>query len=189
MSLVTSVLTYEDLCRQRDDGNRYELIDGELVMMAGPSPKHQFASLELAFVFRRAVFERGLGFVFHAPLDVRLPPANYVQPDVLVVLRARAHIIGPALIDGAPDIVAEITSASSATLDRTRKLALYARAGVREYWLVELQARRVVVYADAEEDRYRRVDAFAGDDTARSTVVPGLEVTTSALFSGLPTDE
>jgi len=85
--------------------------------------------------------------------------------------------------------VAEITSASSQTLDRTRELALYAGAGVREYWLVELAARVVTVHADPTGERYLREERFTGDDTARSAIVPGMDVGLPTLFSGLPGDE
>jgi len=85
--------------------------------------------------------------------------------------------------------VAEITSASSQTLDRTRELALYAGAGVREYWLVELAARVVTVHADPTGERYGRAVAATVTQVARSTVVPGLAVGVSTLFSGLPEAE
>lgn len=72
MATAARALGYDDLCRAREDGNRYELIDGELVVVAGPSPKHQWSSAQLLVAFHRAVVEPGLGFVFAAPLDVHL---------------------------------------------------------------------------------------------------------------------
>jgi Uma2 family endonuclease len=183
MSILTGPLTYEDLCRQREDGNRYELIDGVLIVIAGPSPMHQWVSHRLAVAFDRAVVEPGLGFIFAAPLDVQLGPQTYVQPDLLVVLRERAGIIGATLIEGAPDLVVEIISASSRAIDRTRKLTLYARSGVREYWLVDLEARSVTVHAEPVGDRFARVER--ADQTARSVILPGLAVDLDALFSPL----
>ena len=184
MPTVTRTLTYEDLCRAREDGNRYELIDGELVLIAGPSPKHQWTSSRLFVAFDRAIVEPGLGYVFAAPLDVHLGGQQYVQPDLLVVLNERLDIIGATLIDGAPDLVAEITSSSSRAIDRTRKLAPYARSGVREYWLVELEGRAVTVYSAPTGEGFARVER--AEEVARSTIVPGLAVEVAPLFSGLP---
>jgi Uma2 family endonuclease len=186
MSVQTRPLTYEDLCRAREDGNRYELIEGELIVIAGPSPKHQWALHWLTVAFHRAVVEPGLGFVFTAPLDVRLEGRSYVQPDLLVVLNERAGIIGPTMIEDAPDLIVEITSTSSRTLDRTRKLALYARAGVREYWLLESRARRLSVHADPAGDRFATVVPAGSGESARSIIVPSLAVEVDGLFRGLP---
>ena len=185
MSTLAGTLTYEDLCRAREDGNRYELIDGELILIAGPSPNHQWVSHRLAVAFDRAIVEPGLGLVFAAPLDVHLGGQQYVQPDLLVVLNERMGIIGAALIDGAPDLVVEIASTSSRAIDRTRKLALYARSGVREYWLVDLDGRRVTVHASPAGEGFVRVER-AGK-VARSTIQPGLAVELDSLFAGLPT--
>ncbi|MDP9362929.1 MAG: Uma2 family endonuclease [Chloroflexota bacterium] len=176
---------YDDLCRAREDGNRYELIDGELLVIAGPSPRHQWTSSRLFVAFDRAIVEPGLGFVFTAPLDVHLGGQQYAQPDLLVVLTERASIIGPTLIDGAPDLVVEISSTSSRAIDRTRKLALYARPGVREYWLVDLGGRAVTVHALPTGEGYARVEQRA-EAEARSTILPGLVVQVATLFSGLP---
>ena len=180
MSILTRPLTYEDLCRKREDGNRYELIDGEFVLVAAPSPKHQWSSHWLTIALHRAVVEPGLGFVLAAPVDVHLG-GSYVQPDLLVILHERAGIIGPTLIDGAPDLIVEIASASSRRIDRTRKLALYARSGVREYWLVDLQARTVTIHAEPTGERFARVER--ADRRAQSIILPGLTIDLDVVFS------
>jgi len=186
MATVAGRLTYEDLCRAREDGNRYELIEAELIAIAGPSPKHQWASHRLAVAFDRAVVDAGLGFVFSAPLDVRLEETTCVQPNLLVLFNVRGGIIRPTMIEGAPDLIAEITSNSSRTLDRTRKLAPYARAAVREYWLVEPETRRVTIHADPVGDRFTTVAPVEGGEPARSIILPSLSVAVDSLFAGLP---
>jgi len=184
MSVAARTLTYEDLCRAREDGNRYELIDGELIVIAGPSPKHQWTSSELFLAFHESVTKPGLGLVFTAPLDVHLGGQQYVQPDLVVVLKARRAIIGPAMIEGAPDLLVEIASPSSRGRDRTQKLALYARSGVREYWFVDAPSRAVLVHAEPVGKAYGRVERAEG--VARSIIVPGLVVDLAALFADVP---
>lgn len=100
------------------------------------------------------------------------------------MLTGRAGIIGASLIDGVPDLVVEITSSSSRALERVGKLALYARSGVREYWIVDPTARTVIVHAEPIDDRFGRVERSEG--VARSTIVPGLAVEIAPLFAGLP---
>lgn len=184
MSVATGTLTYEDLCRAREDGNRYELIDGELIVIAGPSPKHQWTSSELFLAFHQAVTKPALGIVFTAPLDVHLGGQQYVQPDLIVVLKERVGIIGPAMIEGAPDLLVEIASPSSSAADRRQKLALYARSGVREYWFVDTPSQSVTVHAEPAGDAYGRVERV--EDVARSIIVPGLTVDLAPLFADVP---
>lgn len=156
-------------------------------MLAGPSPGHQWASVLLADAFLDAVSKRGLGFVFTAPLDVHLEGERYVQPDIVVLLVERAAIIRPTLIEGAPDLIVEIISTSSRVGDRTRKLAFYARAGVREYWIVDLDARAITVHADPTGDAYAVVRRDT--EVARSFIVPGLAVEVARLALVLPPAE
>ncbi len=183
MSTVAGPLTYGDLCRAREDGKRYGLIDGVLLVIAGPSPKHQWASRVLNNAFERTVFEAGLGYVFPAPLDIRLGQ-DYVQPDILSILNERASNIGPTLIDGAPDLIVEVTSTSSQGRDRVRKRGLYACAGVLEYWLVELSPRVIVVHADPVGEDYALVRRET--TLARFVLLPGFEFELSRLTPLVP---
>jgi Uma2 family endonuclease len=184
MSVVARPLTYEDLCRAREDGNRYELIEGELILVAAPSPWHQRLSRRLVVLFDRIVGETGIGEVFDAPLDVRFADGSVVQPDVFVVLADRAHIVEETLIEGAPSLLVEISSPSSRAIDRRRKAALYARNGIPEYWCVDPDDRAIIVHADPAEGAYQTVRRETA--VARSVTVPGLVVNLAELFSGLP---
>ena len=125
MATVARALTYEDLCRAREDGNRYELIDGELVLVAAPSLRHQRFLLWLGMAFDRLVWEAGRGEAYVAPVDVHLADdGSYVQPDVFVVLADRAETVGEALIEGEPSLLVEVASRSSRTRDRGQKAML-----------------------------------------------------------------
>ena len=181
MATVARALTYEDLCQAREDGNRYELIEGELVLVAAPSPLHQRFLFWLGFVFGRQVWEPGIGEVYGAPLDVHLADGSYVQPDLLVVLADRARIVDRALIEGEPSLLVEVVSPSSRSRDRGQKSALYARVGVPEYWLADLDDGSITVQADPRDGRYRTVRRETG--VVRSATVPGLVVDLDEFFA------
>lgn len=174
MATVARTLTYEDLCRAREDGNRYELLEGELVLVAAPSLLHQRFLLWLGIVFDRLVREAGLGEVYVAPVDVRLADGSYVQPDLLVVLADRAGIMGDALIEGEPSLLVDVSSRSSRVRDRRQKAALYARVDVPEYWLADLGDGSITVQADPRDGGYRTVRRETG--VVRAETVPGLAV-------------
>ena len=136
--------TYEDYLNAPED-KRYELLDGALVMAPAPGERHQSVSIRLGSKLFQFVAENRLGEVYSAPFDVVLSDTDVVQPDLLFVSNARAHIITPANIQGAPDLVVEILSPSTVERDKTFKRALYAEHGVGEYWMVDTDARTITV--------------------------------------------
>ncbi len=116
-------------------------------------------------------------------MDVRLSPHNVVEPDLLFIRQDRLGIYGSTgPVEGPPDLVVEIISPSSRIVDRTRKAALYADAGVPEYWVVDPEERQfqLLVLADG---RYEALDA--DDGRFHSNAIPGLIVDPAALFAGL----
>ena len=171
---------YEDYRRTPDD-ERYELLDGELIMVPAPRVDHQRVVLRLASVLHAFVEERGLGEVLAAPCDVVLSDTDVVQPDVLFVSRERAHVVVPENVRGAPDLVVEVFSPSTGERDRTVKRALYARHGVREYWQVDTQARTVTVLRSSGAD-FETEAVYRGDRTARSAVLDGFGVGLERIF-------
>lgn len=173
-------LTYEDYRRTPDD-ERYELLDGELIMVPAPRVDHQLVIIELASLMHAFVKERGLGVVLAAPCDVVLSDTDVVQPDVLFVSRERAHVIVPENVRGAPDLVVEVLSPSTGERDRTVKRALYARHGVREYWQIDPLARTVTVLRSPGAD-FETADVYRGDRFAKSAVLDGFGVALERLF-------
>ncbi len=178
--LKTEHYTYADYCSWPDD-TRYELIDGMAYAMApAPTRTHQNLVGELFTQVKTAL--RGKPCQpFVAPFDVRLPHADesddkvdtVVQPDVLIVC-------DPAKLDergvrGAPDWVAEVLSPSSAKHDLIVKLALYERAGVREYWLLHPTDRLVTVYRLAN-GQYGRPEISEMTGTLAIGVLPEVTV-------------
>ena len=156
----TTKLTYEDY-RKTPDDERWELLDGELVMAPSPNVPHQDISGTLFVLLKLFVDSAGLGRVFHAPLDVVLSETNVVQPDLLFVSHERADILTEANVQGAPDLVVEILSPSTTSRDWRIKLDLYAQHGVREYWVVDPNGQRVWVMSggDGELERGRQLRA------------------------------
>jgi Uma2 family endonuclease len=183
MSLLTRPLTYDDLCQMPDDSNRYEIIGGELIVSPSPIRAHQKVSLRLTLLIAQYVADYELGEVYAAPVDVQLSPHNVVQPDLLFIRQNRIGIYGPTgPVEGAPDLVVEIISRSSRTMDQVRKSALYADFGVPEYWLVDPEKRDVQILI-LDQGQYEPVDAI--DGRFSSTVIPGLVVDPAALFAGI----
>jgi len=180
MATATTRLSYDDLRKIPPDRNRYELIEGELFVSAAPNTEHQRKTGQL---FRRLsdhVEHHALGEVFIAPFDVVLHPGTVVEPDVLFVSKARQSIIKPECIEGAPDLVVEVLSDSSRTIDRFVKRDRYAEFGVPEYWLLDPFEPRIEVLR-LEAGKYRVVGSFGKGDTLESPTFPGLQIPVSSL--------
>ncbi len=148
--------TYADYARLPDDGRRYEILEGRMVMAPAPSIQHQVIALAIYRFLFDHIEAADHGRVFAAPCDVELVPAasgmraTVVQPDVLVVLNgSKTAVIDPARIIGRPDLVIEVTSPGTATYDHRDKLDAYARAGQAELWIVDPLARAIEVFFPA----------------------------------------
>jgi Uma2 family endonuclease len=142
--------TYAEYARLPDDGNRYEVIAGELVVSPGPRPKHQRAVARLTFALEGFTQSQGLGEVYPGPIDVLLSDADYLEPDVVFVRRERVGIVSGTAIESAPDLVIEVISPSTALRDRGIKRERYALFGVPLYWVVDIELRQIGVYRLAE---------------------------------------
>jgi Uma2 family endonuclease len=141
-----AVLTYSDYAALPDDGRRYELHWGELSVTPAPGTRHQGAIVNLIALLHEHVKSRGLGKIFVAPTDCILSNVTVVQPDVLYIATDRLAIISERGIEGAPTLVVEVLSPSTAPLDRGRKMKLYAEHGVPYYWIVDPESRSVEAY-------------------------------------------
>lgn len=141
-----AVLTYSDYAALPDDGRRYELLQGELSVTPAPGTRHQRAIIALGSRLYEHVRVRGLGEVLVAPTDCILSDVTVVQPDILYIATDRLSIISERAIEGAPTLVVEVLSPSSARLDRDRKLTLYAAHGVPYYWIVDPESRSIEAY-------------------------------------------
>ncbi|MBS3909368.1 MAG: Uma2 family endonuclease [Actinobacteria bacterium] len=171
--------TYEDYLRLPED-KRYELIRGELVMVPAPKTKHQRISLRLLRLLSDYVEKNNAGEIFPAPTDVYFDDENVVQPDILFISKERQEIITEDNIKGAPDLVVEIVSPSSAYYDLVKKKKIYARFGVKEYWAVDPEEKTVEVYLSA--DVFKVAQSLSEGDSLSSAMFPGLSVDLIELF-------
>ena len=138
--------TWRDAQRMPDDGNRYEAIGGILYVTAAPKWRHQVVSKRLLVRLSELLEDPGHGEVVATP-GVEFPATGEgVQPDILFVSNERRHIVEEAGLVGAPDLVVEVLSPSTAERDRGVKRRLYERQGVREYWIVDPSENQVDVY-------------------------------------------
>lgn len=157
------------------DEERYELIQGELFMTPSPIPYHQLVSGNIYSELRRFARDNGIGSVFYAPCDVYLDDYNVIQPDILFITKSRSQIIGEKNIQGAPDLVVEILSESTAYRDLVKKKKLYAAYGVREYWIVDPNEKQIEVYA-LKEKEFLLQQTYKKNETLSSPLLPGLHL-------------
>jgi Uma2 family endonuclease len=172
--------TYEDYLKTPDD-ERYELIEGELVMTPSPIPKHQRILRELEFEIIKFVKANDLGEVFYAPCDVYLDNENVVQPDILFISKERLNIIGEKNIQGAPDLAIEIISESTAYRDLVQKKKLYAKFGVKEYWIVLPEEKSIEIYS-LKDNTYMLHKTYGKDETIESPYLRNLKVGLKGIF-------
>jgi Uma2 family endonuclease len=176
---MIEALTYEDLQAIPEDGHRYELIFGEIVMSPSPNTRHQYVLGELFTRMKQHAHDRLLGRVYIAPLDVRLSPNNTVQPDLLFVRRDRLSIVRNDLVDGTPDLVVEALSPSSRAQDLIKKAVLYGQYEIPEYWIVDPDSNSISVNV-LRDGQY--VPLSEADGVARSIAIPGFAVQPDELF-------
>ncbi len=173
--------TYKDYkSLPESETKRYELIEGELIMVPLPNFEHQRISGNLEFLLRSFVQEKNPGTIVHAPLDVHLGE-DVVQPDILFISKARSKIITKEEILGAPDLVIEILSPATSERDQTYKKTLYARHGVREYWMVDPEEKTVEVMTLGKAG-FESSGVYGKMNTLKSTIFLGLTINLSDVF-------
>jgi len=137
MALAQDVLvTVDDYRLFPETGQRYQVVEGQLIMAPAPNRYHQEISLNIEFIICKFLEKHPIGKVYHAPFDVYLDKHNVFQPDVIFVANDRFSILTDAGAEGAPNLVIEILSLRTERLDKEPKRKVYAREGVEEYWLV-----------------------------------------------------
>lgn len=174
--------TYEDYLKTPDDV-RYELIEGELIMTPSPVTRHQRISGRLfAFIFA-FVTDNNPGEVFAAPYDVVFDNYNVFQPDILFISKDRLNIITDKNVQGSPDFVIEILSESTGYRDAIQKKRLYARFGVREYWIVAPDDKLVEVYYLKDKGEYQLLKTYLENDIIESQIIKGLKIELNRVFA------
>ena len=188
---VEKRFTYGDFCTWPED-ERWELIEGVAYDMT-PAPSRHHSTISVNLVTDLNNFFRGKPCEVHdAPFDVRLPRnrepddkvETVVQPDILVVCDEKK--LDDKGCRGAPDLVIEILSPSTASKDNIQKRRLYEKHGVKEFWLISPTARIVTVYRLESAGRFGRSDVYADTDIIKIELFPGLEIDLARVFPPQP---
>lgn len=175
MEVVKRRFTVEEYQRMAEAGiltkdDRVELIEGEIIQMTPIGPRHAACVDRLNRLFSKAVGDRAIVRVQN---PIRILPDSEPQPDV-VLLRPRADFYQEAH-PGPPDILVIVeVSETSVGYDRTVKLSLYARAGIREVWLVDLERRLVEAHRSSGASRYQNVRQFPRGERLTVEALPEL---------------
>lgn len=146
VKVVRPRVSYSDLERAPEDGRRYELYDGEVFVVPAPVRRHRVVQQLIAEMLGAYALRHG-GFAVDSPIDIVFSEYDVLQPDVVYFSAERAHLVDlDRVIRDAPDLCVEVVSPSTAAPDRGRRMQLFARYGVREYWIVDPVARSIEVY-------------------------------------------
>jgi Uma2 family endonuclease len=185
MEPARKLATYDDLLAL-PEGERVEILGGEFVALPAPRPRHSKPQRALGR-FIGGPFDDDDGFggpggwwIF-LEVDVRLEPAEVVRPDLSGFRRERLIEPDQRPIDIAPDWVCEILSPSTAARDRAQKRRLYARHGVKHYWLVDPDARTLEALA-LHDGRWVEAGSYDEQDTARVPPFEAVELPIGRLF-------
>jgi Uma2 family endonuclease len=176
---------YEDLAAL-SEGSRYEIIEGHLHEMPPPNWEHATTVMNLIALLLPVVSALG-GQLRTAPVGVFFPGADPVEPDVLVILPGSRAVGTGRGAEGPPDLLIEVLSPSNRAHDLLTKRALYGRAGVREYWIVDPE-RGTVGLLTLEGDALVTTQSVSGEETLTSPLLDGAAFPLSAIFAGVGTD-
>jgi Uma2 family endonuclease len=172
--------TYEDYAKL-PEGAPYQLIGGELVLSPAPSLKHQRVARKLATKMTVFAEDRDLGEVYHAPTDVYFNEEETYQPDIVFIPWDRESILDDGKVNGAPDLVVEVLSPSTANDDLITKFQTYERYGVKEYWIIDPKDNSIKVYLH-NEGRLSLGQVVQCHGLIESKVLSGFAVEAEYLF-------
>ena len=162
-----------------NDERRFELIDGEVIEMAPPKIVHQRL---VGRLYRLIDDLKPDGEVFVSPVEVYLDEYNIPQPDIVWVAANSSCNIEENRLVGAPDLVIEILSPSTAKRDKIDKFKLYEKHGSREYWLVDADYNQIEVWTRGAKG-FERQGLYGIGDTFESRVLGGKTVEIAPIFA------
>jgi Uma2 family endonuclease len=182
MLVLDKPKTAADLANVPDDGNQYELISGQIIMVPPPTTYHQDILGFLFSTLDSIVRPRRLGKVLPSPVNVYATGHDVYQPDILFVRQENLSMIAMDGVHGAPDLVIEILSPSNAYYDLKHKKEIYEQIGVREYWIVDPMDHSIECFQNSEKGFEI---FFIGKQSGRacSKVVPEFCVEVADVFS------
>jgi len=188
-SIGAKRLTFEKWLALPETKQRYEIVDGVMLMAPAPTADHQWIMFEISVRLRSFVKERNLGVVLPAPVDllIQRDPLRTRQPDILYLNSGRTGIRGIAELRGLqyletpPDLVVEVLSPSNSRRDIEERLSDYRGIGVLECWLVSPEAETIEVLRLSPERAVTQA-IFGIDDTLSSEVLSDFALPTRDIF-------
>ncbi len=178
---ILPLLTVDDLAALPDDDNRYELIDGDLLVSRAPHIEHQHIVSNFIYAFKLYLERNPIGRIV-PEAGVIFDKYNAAIPDLAFMTNARyAEIVAGGKMHAAPDLAIEIISVGDEARDRNLKLRLYGKFGVREYWIVDRSARTVDVYLPGERG-LKLASTLAETDVLTSRLLPGFALPVAKVF-------
>jgi len=180
------LMTVDELELMPDDGNRYEVIEGELFVTRAPNYEHQIVVANIIGIFKTYFIQQPIGIITPGP-GVIFSRFSGVIPDlVFVTHQTRKRILSGGRLKGAPELAIEIISpgAENRRRDRIAKRNLYGKYGVQEYWTVDYKTRTVEIYA-LKQNVLQPVAKLNEKDVLTSTVLPGFTCAVKAIFADL----
>lgn len=181
---IEPLVTVADLDTMPEDGNRYEVIEGEIFVSCSPSLTHQSVSGSIFMGVKTYLITDPIGEVWSTP-GVIFSEYSGVIPDLVFVSNQRLdEIASGERITGAPDLIIEIVSpgAENARRDRTAKRQLYGRYGVKEYWIVDFVNRIIEIY-QLQGSMLQLVSSLTDKDEITSSVLPGYRCRVDTIFA------
>lgn len=169
------------------DGNRYEVLDGVLYMTTAPSAFHQWIGQQIFLFLQLELVAAVGGIVFFAPIGLVMPGGEPAQPDLLYLRPEDRGLVRDRRIFGTPALIVEVLSPSNPELDLVTKRAIYAGAGVPEYWIVRPATRDLLLLSDPDPlaRDYRRETLVPADGELVSPTLP-LRAPVARFFADAP---
>jgi Uma2 family endonuclease len=181
MELQKRRVSYDDLAQMPEDGRRYELYDGEVFVVPSPILRHQVVALRLWRILDDYASETG-GLAVASPIDIVFSDYDVVQPDIVLLSAESLRSVSlDKPIRRSPDLAVEVLSPSTASNDRGRKMRMFQRYGVPEYWIVDPIEETIEIYR-LTELAYESVATVSGSETMRSAVLPDLTLVPATVF-------
>jgi len=174
------IKTYADYQKLKE-GEPYQLINGMLVKSPSPTVNHQRLIKRLVRMLM-VLEDRGLGEVFFAPMDNYFTDTEVYQPDIIFIAKENKNVRVDKIVKGAPDLIIEILSPSTAYYDLRHKAEVYAESGVREYWVVDPMEERIDIFSNTE-NRFALASRVERNGEAESTIFPEFRVDIAKLFT------
>lgn len=181
MKVTPKLVTYDDYVALPDDGQRYEIVNGELFVTPATSIRHQEIITKLLVLVGSYVSKHRLGVLLTAPTDVVLSMIDTVQPDVLFVSESRLKLVATNNVVAIPDLIIEVVSPSSAQRDRGEKWKLYQKYELPEHWVVDPDSKTIDFFSYFD-NHLNLVETLGSGQQLRSCQIEGLVINVSEVF-------